>query len=159
MKKLTTLLLLLVMAITTASAQFEQGKTYVGASVSGLGLSYSSNSRFSFGLNATAGYFVADCLQANATVGYDHTRSNDNVTLGVGARYYLDQCGIFLGAGAEFDHYGKNSNDVMIPLTVGYAFFLNQYITLEPSVYYKMSLHDFSGNSTLGVNIGLGFYF
>jgi hypothetical protein len=159
MKKLTTLLLLLVMAVGTASAQFEQGKSYVGASVSGLGLSYSAKDHFSFGLQATAGHFVADCLLLHANIGYDHKRHIDDLQIGAGVRYYLDECGIFLGAGAEFDHYTKSSNDVMIPLTVGYAFFLNRYLTLEPSVYYKMSMHDFSDNSTLGVNIGLGFYF
>ena len=47
----------------------------------------------------------------------------------------------------------------MVPLTVGYAFFLNRYITVEPSLYYKMSLHDFSDNSTFGVQVGIGIYF
>ena len=95
----------------------------------------------------------------SANAGYDHQRHVDNVSLGVGARYYLIENGIYLGAGAEFDHFTKNSNDVMVPLTVGYAFFLNRYITVEPSLYYKMSLHDFSDNSTFGVQVGIGIYF
>ena len=55
--------------------------------------------------------------------------------------------------------YISNSNDVQIPLEVGYAFFVNRFITIEPSLYYKMSLHDFSDNSTFGFNIGIGFFF
>ena len=47
----------------------------------------------------------------------------------------------------------------MIPVEVGYAFFLNRHVTIEPALYYKMSLHDFSGNSTVGLRIGFGYYF
>ncbi len=159
MKKFTMVLLLLVAAVTSANAQFEQGKKYVGASVSGLGMSYNSSEKFRLEVDAHAGYFIADCLMATATVGYEHTRNLDDLRLGAGMRYYFDQNGIYLGAGAEYNHITKNHNDVMIPLTVGYAFFINRYLTIEPSLYYKMSLHDFSNNSTVGFNIGLGFYF
>lgn len=159
MKKLCTLLLLLVAAFTTAHAQFEQGTKYVGASTSGLGLSYSSNEKFRLGFDAHAGYFVADCLMLRASAGYEHKRNVDDVRVGAGVRYYFDSCGVYLGAGAEYNHFTKSNNDLMVPLTVGYAFFLNQYLTIEPSLYYKMSLHDFGGNSTFGASIGLGFYF
>lgn len=159
MKKIFTLLLIFMATMISAQAQFEQGVKYVSASASGFGLSYSSNERFRFGLDANAGYFLSDCFMLHATAGYEHKRNLDDVRIGAGARYYFDQCGIYLGAGAEYNHFTKKNNDVMIPLTVGYAFFLNQYITLEPSIYYKMSLHDFGGNSTFGASIGLGFYF
>lgn len=159
MKKFLSILLLFIATITSAQAQFEKGVKYVSASASGLGISYSSNEKFRLGLDLHAGYFVDDCLMLHATAGYEHKRNLDDVRIGAGARYYFDQCGIFLGAGAEYDHFTKNNNDVMIPLTVGYAFFVNQFITIEPSIYYKMSTHDFGGNSTFGASIGLGFYF
>ena len=47
----------------------------------------------------------------------------------------------------------------MVPVEIGYAFYLNHYLTVEPSVYYKMSMHDFSDNSSVGLRIGLGYYF
>ena len=159
MKKILSLLLVFMTSMTSAHAQFERGVKYVGASASGLGFSYSSNEKFRLGLDAHAGYFVADCLMLNATAGYEHKRNLDDVRIGAGARYYFDQCGIYLGAGAEYNHFTKKNNALMIPLSVGYAFFLNQFITLEPSLYYKMSLHDFGGNSTFGASIGLGVYF
>ncbi len=158
MKKLMTLLLLFI-ATMTANAQFEQGKKYVGASATGLGFSYSANEKFRFGLDAKAGYFVADCLMLTANVGYNHTRAIDDVNVGAGARYYFDQCGVYLGAGAEYAHYTSNNNDLMVPLRVGYSFFINRYLTIEPELYYKMSTHDFGNNSQVGVSIGLGFYF
>ena len=158
MKKILTFLLLFV-AVLNANAQFEKGKTYVGASVSGLGFSYSSNEEFRMGLDAEGGCFLADCLLLKGNVGYEHTRAIDDVRIGAGIRYFFSQNGIFLGSGAEYNHFTKNNNDVMIPVEVGYAFFINGHLTIEPSLYYKMSLHDFSGNSTVGARIGLGFYF
>lgn len=158
MKKILLLLLLLVCGLT-AHAQFAQGTKYIGASVSGLGISYSSNEKFRFGLDASAGYFAADCLMLRATVGYDHTREIDDVTLGGGLRYYFDNCGVFLGTGLEFQHHSPSNNNLMLPVEIGYAFFVNHFITIEPSVYYKMSLNDFSHDSTVGLKLGLGFYF
>ena len=59
MKK--SLLLLLFAVVSMGSyAQFEQGTKYVGASLTGLNLSYSSGEKFGLGLQGTAGYFFAD---------------------------------------------------------------------------------------------------
>ena len=158
MKK-TLLVLFLLIGTLSAHAQFERGKKYVSASISGLGMSYSSSEKFRLGLDASFGYFLADCFMLRANVGYDHTRAIDDVSVGLGARYYFDQSGVFLGTGAEYLHFSPSNNDVQIPFEVGYAFFINRFITIEPSIYYKMSLHDFSDNSTVGLNIGIGFYF
>ncbi len=158
MKKWTILMLLLVVAVN-ANAQFEKRTKYIGASMSGLGLSYSSNERFRMGLDLEAGYFFCDNVLVKGNIGYEHTRYTDDVRIGVTARYYIIQNGIFLEAGAEYNHFTKSNNDVMIPVEVGYAFYLNQYLAVEPAVYYKMSLHDFSGNSTVGLSIGLSYYF
>lgn len=149
----------MVLGTLTANAQFAQGTKYVSASLSGLGLSYSSNQKFRLGVDATAGYFMADCLMLKANVTYDHTKEIDDISVGAGLRYYFDQCGVFMGAGADYVHYTPSDNDVQIPVEVGYAFFVNRFITIEPSLYYKMSLDSFSQKSTVGVRLGLGFYF
>ena len=158
MKRWMTVVLLFV-AVLSAHAQFEKGKKFVGASLSGLGLSYSTSERFRMGLDAEAGYFVADSWLIKANVGYEHTRQADDVRVGLMARYYITQNGLSLAAGAEYNHITQKNNDVMIPVELGYTFFLNQYITIEPAIYYKMSLHDFSNNSTVGARIGFGYYF
>ena len=158
MKKVILLMLLLVSTLT-ANAQFAQGTKYVSTSLSGIGLSYSDNQKFRLGVDATAGYFMADCLMLRGSVSYNHTPEIDDVAIGAGIRYYFDQCGVFMGAGADYVHYTPNSNDVQIPVEIGYSFFVNRFITIEPSVYYKMSLDSFSKKSTVGIRIGLGFYF
>lgn len=158
MKKLLFLLFFLC-GVCTASAQFDKGIKYINTSLSGLGASYSSSEKFRLGVSGSVGYFISDCFLLGARAGYDHTRRTDDVSIGGFARYYFDQCGVFVGAGGEYVHYSPKSNDVQIPVEVGYAFFVNRFITIEPSVYYKMSLHSFSDNSTVGVRLGLGFYF
>ena len=66
MKKVLTLIIA-VLATISASAQFEQGKTYIGASLSGLDLSYNGINEAKFGINAQAGLFAADNLLASTT--------------------------------------------------------------------------------------------
>ena len=158
MKKIL-LIMCLLLGTLTANAQFAKCTKYVSASLSGLGLSYSSNQKFRLGVDATAGYFMADCLMLKGNVTYNHTKEIDDISVGAGLRYYFDQCGVFMGAGADYVHYTPSDNDVQIPVEVGYAFFVNRFITIEPSLYYKMSLDSFSQKSTVGVRIGLGFYF
>lgn len=158
MKKFSLLLLFLIVSMT-ASAQFEKGKKYLGASVSGLGFSYSSSQEFRFGLDANVGYFAAKNFMIRFNASYEHTKEIDDVSLGAGIRYYFDQVGVYIGGGGEYVHYTPSSNDVVIPIEIGYAFFLNDRVTIEPAIYYKMSLHDFSNNSTVGARLGFGFYF
>ena len=153
-----TLFFLLALTLG-AKAQFEEGKKYVGASLTGLGLSYSSSTSFSLGLSAEAGYFIKDNWQLRAALDYDHQKHVDNIGIDLGARYYFQQNGIFLGAGLAYDHFTKSINSVSIPLEVGYAFFLTRHVTVQPSVYYKMSLNKFSDCSRVGLRIGFGYYF
>ena len=84
MKKWTLLLLFCIVAMG-AQAQFEKRTKYIGASLSGLGLSYSSNERFRMGIDAEAGYFIADCVLLKGNIGYEHTRYTDDVRIGATA--------------------------------------------------------------------------
>lgn len=158
MKKMI-MLALLVFSVIASKAQFEEGTKYVGASVTNLGMSYSSSEKLRFGLEATAGYFLFDDIMLKADVGYNHRLHADDITLGLGGRYYFEQNGIYLGAGLEYCHETKNYNDLRIPVEVGYCFYVNHYVSIEPALYYKMSLNDFSDKSTVGLKVGLGLYF
>ena len=42
---------------------------------------------------------------------------------------------------------------------LGYAFFINDKITIEPALYYKQSLSNHKDYSTVGLKIGLGMDF
>lgn len=142
-----------------ASAQFEQGKYYLGASMTSFDASYSGLEKFKLGVDAKAGYFFMDNLMAYGQVGYKHYGQegrNDEFMAGVGGRYYIVQNGIFLGVNGKYIHRDKNYNDFMPGVEVGYAFFINRTVTIEPAIYYDQSFKKHSDYSTVGFRIGIG---
>ncbi|MBP7856531.1 MAG: outer membrane beta-barrel protein [Prevotella sp.] len=158
MKKIFMLITALMLTLH-ASAQFEQGKVYAGASLSGLDLSYNGSKELSFGVSAKGGYFFADNLMLLGELGYNHAGKDitDYFSAGLGGRYYITQNGIFLGANAKYIHAGSY-NDLMPGVEVGYAFFVSHTVTIEPSIYYQQSFKDHSDYSTIGLKIGVGVY-
>lgn len=159
MKKIAIVCASLLMAIS-ANAQFEQGKVYCGASLSGLNLSYNGASELNLGIDGKVGYLFADNLMALAQVSYQHTGKDgvrDYVSAGVQGRYYIIQNGLYLGAGAKLAHTGSY-NDVMPGVEVGYAFFLSKTVTVEPAIYYDQSFKNHSDYSTIGLRVGVGVY-
>lgn len=160
MKKLLLFIAALALSIHV-SAQFEQNKKYVGASLSSVDLNYSGKGDLSLGAQVKAGYFACNNFLLYGEAGYDHegnSSAGDRLSVGVGGRYYITQNGIFLGANCKLVHAYHNYNDVMPGLEVGYAFFLSHTVTIEPSVYYQQSFKNHSDYSTIGLKIGLGFY-
>lgn len=159
MKKLLMLITALMLTLSV-SAQFEQGKKYAGASLSGLDLSYNGSKELSFGVQAKAGWFPADNLLLYGTAGYDHAGkdADDYFTVGAGGRYYITQNGIFLGANVKYVHANSSYNDFMPGVEVGYAFFISRTVTIEPSIYYQQSFKRHSDYSTIGLQIGFGIY-
>ena len=59
MKKISIVLMLLF-TVLTVRAQFQAGKAYLGASLTGLNLNYNSQDGFNFGVEAKAGYLFED---------------------------------------------------------------------------------------------------
>ncbi|MBQ9363020.1 MAG: outer membrane beta-barrel protein [Bacteroidaceae bacterium] len=160
MKKTILAAIFTVMGIASASAQFEKGQFYGGASASGLGISYSETTKFTFGLEALAGYTFADNWMVMADLGFNyHNSETQSFSIGARCRYYIVQNGIFLSLGAKYLHEFENYDDFFITPEVGYSFFLNRHVTLEPSVYYNMSLTDFGDKSRFGIKVGFGFFF
>ena len=159
MKKIALLLAVLAVSLT-ASAQFEEGKKYVGVSATGLDLNYSGKDDLKIGVEAKGGYFLFDNLMATGSLKYQNNgKAPDSFSLGVGGRYYIIQNGIFLGANVEFIHADTNYNDLMPGVEVGYAFFLNRYLTIEPALYYQQSFKKHSDYSCVGLKVGFGYYF
>lgn len=159
MKKVFMLLAALMLTIT-ASAQFEKGKAYAGASLSGLDLSYNGSNELHFGVSALGGKFVDDNLLLYGLAGYEHPGKDQDNTFNVGAggRYYITQNGIFLGANVKYVHSNSSYNDFMPGVEVGYAFFISHTVTIEPSVFYQQSFKRHSDFSTVGLRIGFGIY-
>lgn len=159
MKKIAIIIFALITTLT-ANAQFEAGKSFIGASLTGIDLKYNGANDFQFGLNAQAGLFTAKDFLLYGQLGYDHTgkpKFND-FRVGVGGRYYIEQNGIFLGANVNFVHSTGDYRDLKPGIEVGYAFFVSRELTIEPALYYEQSFKNHSQYSTVGLKIGLGIY-
>ena len=193
LRKVLTMLLIAVSSMQ-ASAQFEKYTSYLNTSLTGLGLSYSKDSRFKMGVQATGGYFVEDCWMVYGRFGFEHQgargvmKNRNDLQIGVGGRYYIEQNGIFLGVGLAYQHatnvtfsqhesiigettengpveirtvynYYGNRNYVHLTPEVGYCFYVNNYLSIEPSVYCSLCLNRFSEGTEIGLKFGMGFYF
>ena len=155
MKKIALFVVALVMSVA-ANAQFEQGKGYIGASMSGIDIS-NQTKEFHLGLNAQLGYMFQDNLMALGTLGWDHwDKSGDSFVLGAGARYYIEQNGLYLGGSLKYKH-AEQYDDLLPGVQLGYAFFLGRTVTLEPELYFDMSTKKFD-YTCYGVRVGIGIY-
>ena len=158
-KKIILFVAALLMAIT-AHAQFEEGKFYAGASLTGLNMSYSGADNLNLGVQGKLGYFFTDDLMLLGLIDFQmnsNALTPNRFMTGVGARYYIEQNGIFLGANTKFLHI-KYYYDFMTGVEVGYAFFVSGTVTIEPAIYYDQSFKDHSQYSTIGLKVGIGVY-
>lgn len=161
MRKLITTLVLAFVIVSSASAQFEKGVKYLGADLNeGIGLSYSHESDFTLKLGVNAGYFFEDNLLVMGQLGVNYTYQDlRSLSIGGKLRYFVADSGVFLGAGARYLHEFSDNNDFQITPEVGYCYFLNGNLTLQPSIYYDMSFSNFREKSRIGFAVGLGWYF
>ena len=161
MKKVALFVMALMMSVA-ANAQFEQGKFYCGASLSGLDLNYSGLTKGHVSIQGKVGYMLLDNLLATAQGSYDKAKDQPTIaSFGLGARYYIEQNGIYLGASAIYKHAPgeeKAYNDVLPSVQVGYAFFLSRTVTVEPELYYEQSFKNHKDYSNFGLRVGIGIY-
>lgn len=157
-----------LVAVTSlgAFAQFEKNTSYLNTSLTGLNMSYSKDAKFTFGLDATGGYFFEDAWMLYGRFGYDHQYvkgdGNDvnNLSIGAGARYYIRQNGLYLAAGLKYEHANRHHGNYLdITPEVGYCYYLNHYLSVEPALYYDLCVNHFSAGSKVGLRVGFGFYF
>lgn len=156
MKKTLVLLLMTVMTLG-ASAQFEKGTCYGNASLTGLGIGYAKG-EFSFGIASEMGYYVADNWMIGGMVGYHHVGGYNALQIKPSFRYSFSECGINLGCGVQFEHAGTNLNYAQLCPQVGYTFYINDKVSIEPALYADFGLNDFKYGTSAGLKIGIGLY-
>ena len=147
-KKLLFVFILLISCIN-AHAQFEEGKWYLNTSLTGLNLSHSKYEGTNFGFQVGSGAFVVDNLMVLVNFKGEYVEHGmDETSVGAGARYYLSNCGLYGGLGLAYKHLSNSVNRkdlVCLTPELGYAFFLNGTITVEPAVYYDLVIVDTAG--------------
>ena len=164
MKKYFTILLLAVVSLS-ATAQFEKGTHYTEASVSGFGIGV-KDKKFNIGIGASQGYFVADGWMLLGRMGYQYNGVHSALIQG-GFRYSFQKFGLNLGAGVQYEHRGSHSGNsesskqdyIQFCHQVGYTFYLNRWISLEPALYCDLALNDVKYGTNAGLKIGIGLYY
>ena len=158
MRKMFFVLAALLISIA-ANAQFEKGKFYGGASLSNLNLNYSDAGKLRLDVNALGGYFFEDNAMAYVSAGIDTNHDYTDLSVTIGGRYYIVQNGIYLGANVGVKQVdSQRHNDFKAGIEIGYAFFINRYITIEPQIFYDQSFKSHKDYSKVGFRLGLGFY-
>lgn len=163
MKKIFLSFLFGMIATTAIHAQFRtdtppfgQDKVFIGASMTGLDMG-SKMQDFDIDLAAKGGYMFADNFLALGELSYNYREHTEALlSIGAGVRYYIEQNGIFLGAGCRMANI-THDVDFQPYVSAGYAFFLSRTVTLEPEVYFNFSTDNFD-NSQYGLRIGIGIY-
>jgi hypothetical protein len=158
MKKFLSLFVLAVLFASNMSAQFEQGTKFLGASLTGLSLSYSKHEKLGLGAEAKAGIFVMDDLMVQAEAGIDvKFKECQQIFVGAKGRYYVAE-NIYLGAGAKLLHEFKNHNDFLISPEVGYTYMIKDKFAIEPAFYVDISTNSFSKYTKVGIKVGVGIF-
>lgn len=192
MKKLFITSMIALMC-SSAFAQFQKGRILAGGNVGFSATTYkvkdnNSTSTVSktttFNFSPKAGYFFIDNFAAGAGLnlstsstkydGTDDKNTYNTFTITPFARYYLDP-GIFfqgqfgIGPGSNKDKNGNTTTTTKFTasewsLGVGYAYFLNDNVAIEPLVSYGANSRKFKSpdvkdvTSGLFINIGLQVY-
>lgn len=161
MKKIFLVLLMAVVSLG-ANAQFEKGTHYANASLSGLGISYGQH-KWYFGVEAKYGYYIADQWMLLSGIDFNHQSAEpDNINsfkLNFGGRFSWRRNGLYGQVSLGFEHAGEAQNYCHLTPEVGYTFYLNKIVSIEPALYYDMCLNNFSDGSRVGLKIGVGCYF
>ena len=156
---------LLAMICVGANAQFEKGTKFANLSLTGLDMSVQKGQKFHLGLQGEGGYFLAQDWMIGGKLGYDYVGGGPTHMFDLGAdfRYYFNRTGVYMSGGLLFQHQGFGGGAVtnwfsFVP-EVGYCFYINHYISIEPAVYCNLCFNDFENGSKLGLKVGVGFYF
>jgi hypothetical protein len=166
MKKLIFFVIFMILSSLGAKAQFEKSSWVVNPAITGLEYSYSDINKNHLGFNVQGGAFLIDDIVLMLKLRADWTREIDTYSVGVGGRYYFNRTGIYLGSGLYFTRRTYNNSRELqghkdeygLDTEVGYAFFLNRAVTIDPGIYYDLSFKN-SSFSKLGLKVGFGFYF
>ncbi|MGE0772078.1 MAG: autotransporter outer membrane beta-barrel domain-containing protein [Cyclobacteriaceae bacterium] len=180
--KYVLLLLCIVALAENAYGQFEKGRILAGGSASFAAQAPADMRSTTFSLMPDGGYFVANRVVIGAGLGFSNftvkfedlggsslKSVSTSFSIEPFVRYYLEP-GVFF-AGAFGYGLGKSKNTVgsttttskfdssQLTLSVGYAYFLNTHVAIEPAIGYR-STNPESGDAygSMFLNIGLQIY-
>ncbi len=134
--------------------------TQLGGSFSIVSVKDSEDNLTQLNIELDGGYFVMDNLAVGLVSGFTHTKlgdtDNSNFHIGPFARYYTNM-NLFFGAGYLYSSTKDSEDFGTIPVEIGYAYFFNRYLALEPAITIGIPGNN-SNNFITNFGIGLGLY-
>lgn len=155
MKRFLTLLIVII-SITTAFSQSSNPKGGKGiianfTNLDGhIGINDDKSKDLSVGLSAF--YFIQDDVAVCPGISYNHSLNNEYIfTLGL-REWIFDSYFIGVWFDNNFNDYSTAKIDI------GYTYFLNQTVFIEPTLYYQESLNNliisrFGFSLSIGINL------
>jgi len=150
MKKIFTLIMIILMAGTMILFAFEKGTKGIGGNVS---FNSPKNSSSAIMIGPQLNYFVLNNLCLDLSLGYNHSwkndetfKSTDTLDIGFGARYFFFKK-FYAGAGLFYHGFRNNdvestSRETRLRLSAGYLFELAKNVYLDLGVTYTKGLGD-----------------
>lgn len=165
---LKTTLSVFILALTCqlSFGQANQGAWMVGGSVGFTSHSIKDVDDKTTDINVSpnVGYFVINNLAVGLNLDWNSSKTGDadaDTDLGIGpwARYYVYK-GLFAQAGYNYRSLKLGGGDAVnggnILLGVGYSWFLNNSVAIEPALGYSIGSGDLlKDHSTFGLRIGV----
>ncbi len=162
----------ILLAFVVTNAQTEKGKFVVGGtsafSFSSTNFDGADNNYNTFNIGLNGGYFIMDNVQIGAAFGYQSEKfeeeefdidiDTNSTIFAIGARYYYQN---FFG-GLAFQSQKYKDEDALNAFNIeaGYAIFVNDFISINPSVVYSLGTGDMNkNNNTFKGQIGFAIYF
>lgn len=163
MMKKSVLALLLAVVSLSANAQFDKGTYYLNTSLTGLSMSYSKDSKFHLGFEATGGYFIDDCWMPYGRLGFNHQAENgpdrNSFELGAGTRYYFKRTGIYLSGGLLYEFVSRPLVNVITNNTVVYVDKDNPSVPLYiDNNIISQKVRERNNNISIALEAGYCFY-
>ena len=160
-------MLVAVLGIATANAQFEKGGKTLSGKLTGLDFGITSwdgvdDSYMKVDFGVDGSYFVIDKLAVTAGIGLVAASLGDwddnSFNFSIGARYYVWDA-LFVGLayqgekskGADLLSFGKAQ--------VGYTYYLSDKVFFEPALNFEMGFGDTNKVTQFGLSIGIGVNF
>lgn len=154
-------MLIAVLGVTSANAQFEKGVKRIKAQASGFDINFSDKDVDLF-LGLQGSYFLANNVALKAGLGFDWEKvkdvdANSTFNFNIGADYYFYKM-LYGGIGLDFTKVKGIDFETAIKLEVGATYYIVENVFINPAVYFNSGLGT-SSSARFGLELGLGVNF
>jgi hypothetical protein len=161
MKKVLLILVVALLGVTAASAQFEKGTRTIAARTSAFDLSF-GNDETNFNIGLGGSYFIINNLGLKAEIGFNYMEVDggddiNSFNFGVGADYFFYKF-FYGGLGFDFSKVKGSDFGVAIQLEAGLRYYVVNNVFVNPAIYYYSGFGT-NDRSNFGIQLGIGVNF